>query len=421
MRFAGSRLLLLPVMLISSIAMSQTRTDVKPEDAVRIGIASPRITLIGGSGSVLNEATSLRQTVSGFLTGPRIGTVALKARLDSLALEEGQERQCDFVLYTTLSRKRLQTGPGSGGSFSTTKAQEEITFEYKLVSAEGSQPVSSNTTTTVVKFDGEDVLTPMIESAAQAIVTIARKARPAQAPSAANSVETPGGEVNRPPVQPGAPESTKRVPTGYDLMTAPPSTSNTKTNAVVNDPPKSEGATRIGIVIPRTNFAGAGSRRKEASALSESFKSYFAGSTIETIDLSARLDSLALDEARKRQCDYVLYTSLTQKRQGSGSKSSGPISGIVDSLGGSGMGAKIPGGKTAQTVSSGAASVAGTLSSLNRAKDEIIFEYRLVKPEGALPVLANTTKAKVKSDGQDVLTPMIENAAQAIVDVTRKN
>src|SRR5215210_4402040 len=93
----------LPIILFASIIVtSQTPAGSKVEGAIRIGLASPRVTLIGASGSVTSEASSLRQLVSSYLTGPRIGTVDLKARLDSLALEEGQERQCDFVLYTSL-------------------------------------------------------------------------------------------------------------------------------------------------------------------------------------------------------------------------------------------------------------------------------------------------------------------------------
>ena len=87
---------------------------------------------------------------------------------------------------------------------------------------------------------------------------------------------------------------------------------------------------------------------------------------------------------------------------------------------GSGMGSKIPGAKKVQDVTSGVGKATGTIGALAKANDEITFEYKLVLLGGSRTVATKSTKAKVKSDGQDVLTPMIEEAAQTIVNVTQK-
>ena len=129
----------------------------------------------------------------------------------------------------------------------------------------------------------------------------------------------------------------------------------------------------------------------------ETFASFLVGSNIETIDLKARLDGLALDEAKKRECDFVLYTTLIRKRSSSSGSGGGALESIVGSVGGGGTGSKLPGSKTAQDVASQASKVS------------------------ARPVVAKTTKGKVMKDNEDVLTPMIESAAQAIVDATVKN
>jgi hypothetical protein len=188
------------------------------------------------------------------------------------------------------------------------------------------------------------------------------------------------------------------------------------TRTTVNDPPKAEGTIRIGIVTPRVSSVGS-SGNSDSNALRETLTSFLQGSTIETIDLKARLDSLALTEGLKRECDYVLYTTLLRKRNSQ--KSGGGFESILGNMG-SGMGSKIPGSKKVQDATSEAGKVTGTIGSLAKTNDEITFEYKLVLLDGAKTVATKSTKAKVKSDGQDVLSPMIEEAAQTIVNVTQK-
>ncbi len=47
--------------------------------------------------------------------------------------------------------------------------------------------------------------------------------------------------------------------------------------------------------------------------------------------------------------------------------------------------------------------------------------YKLVAPGKTEPVLAHAAKAKAKSDGDDVITPLIQDAANNILtEVTKK-
>lgn len=385
----------------------------KAEGAIRIGLVTPRVSLIGGGGTGSQETTFLRQTLNGYLTGPRIGTVDLKAKLDSLAVEEGKERQCDYVLYSVLTRKR-QTTSGSAGAYnSSTRAGDEVTFEYKLFGMDQSQPLAANVARARVESDGEDVLTPLIEAAAQVIVTTARSKLASVA-----AVPSQNADAVAPKATP-VPTPAPRAPTGYGTLTG--SHPRPPTGAVISDPPKAADAVRIGMLTPKMIVVGGSSMStNEAASLRQTVSSYLAGSIIETIDLKARLDSLALTEGKKRECDYVLYTTLTRKRS-SHSSSGGGIGGVVGGLGNTSITKKLPGGKTASDVSSGASSVNGTLAALTKANDEITFEYKLVAIDGARPIAAKLTKAKVKADGDDVLMKMIEAAAQTIVDATKKN
>ena len=63
-----------------------------------------------------------------------------------------------------------------------------------------------------------------------------------------------------------------------------------------------------------------------------------------------------------------------------------------------------------------AATIAGTI----KAKDELSLEYKLDSVETSKTVLSNTAKAKAKSDGEDILTPIVETSAQAIISAVTK-
>ncbi|HJT65855.1 MAG TPA: hypothetical protein VJ749_05350 [Pyrinomonadaceae bacterium] len=402
-------------------AVSQTTTPKpdppKADDATRIGLVTPRVNLLGGGGSVLQETNALRQSLSSFLTGPRIGTIDVRAKLDSLALEEAKERFCDYVLYVSLTRKRQST-PNSGGSYgSGTKAGDEFTFTFKIVSVNGGQSPVERVLKGTASADGQDVLTPMVETAAQVVVELAKVAKPARPERPTTEATVTANETTKP--QPAAaPTTFDKPPTGYGTLTATPKGASSNRT---NDPPKQEGTIRIGLVTPRVNTVGSGmGGQSESASLRSSLSSFLAGSNIETIDLKARLDSLALTEAQHRECDFVLYTTLLRKRSSS-STGNNPLNSIVGNVGAGGGGKKVPGTKTASEITTQAARVSGAIASIAKANDEITFEYKLVTSVGARPVATKSTKAKVKSDGEDVLTPMIESAAQAILDATVKN
>ncbi|HEU4713671.1 MAG TPA: hypothetical protein VFS76_19045 [Pyrinomonadaceae bacterium] len=421
-RFLTRATLLALLFVSTSLAQAQvTKPDPpKSDDAARVGLVTPRVSLLGGGGSVPQETNSLRQNLSSFLTGPRIGTIDIRAKLDSLALEEAKERGCDYVLYVALTRKRPAAARGSGGSFGGgTKTGDEFTFEFKVVAVAGTQGTVERTLKGTASSDGQDVVTAMIETAAQVVVELARQAKPAVAETKVNSDQ--GIQSKSPaPAAASAEPAPEPIPTGYGSLSATPKSSSTTSRT--NDPPKGEGVIRIGVVTPRVMSTGSGiGGNSEANSLRTTFNSFLAGSNIETIDLKARLEGLAITEAQRRQCDFVLYTTLVRKRAGSSSGGSGPMSSIMGNAGGGGgVGTKIPGSKTVKDVTSEAARVSSTLASFARANDEVTFEYKLVSSAGAKPVAGKSTKAKVKNDGEDVLTPMIESAAQAIVDATIK-
>ena len=170
-------------------------------------IAVPLPSLRGADGDTTELATSLRDMVSSFLTGPSVRVVTLDARLAQHAMEEARQKTCASVLTLTFTRKRSGGNGGLGrvlgsaagaaawhvpysGAASAaarsaaaaaadlathTRAKDEWTLEYKLVAVEGSKTLESGSEKQKAGSDGEDVVTPLIEKMAGEVVTAVTK------------------------------------------------------------------------------------------------------------------------------------------------------------------------------------------------------------------------------------------------------
>ena len=159
-----------------------------------------------------------------------------------------------------------------------------------------------------------------------------------------------------------------------------------------------------GVDGPAANF-GTGVR--------DLFASYLTGPSIKTIVLEARLPSQAALEAREKGCAQVLLASVTRKR------SEGRTGGILGQAAGIAVMRTPVGGGLGGSIASGATWAGGEaiyrFSSQVKAKDEIELSYRLGPPETVEAAKPVTSKGKAKTDGEDVLTPLVEKAASAIV------
>jgi hypothetical protein len=112
---------------------------------------SPRICLAPTSahmvtGNTETAITAVRETFTSFLTGPTLGVRQLTARLASQAREEAQQASCPFVLLTTINHQRKD--------------------DNRLL---------RRATGGAVEAGGEDLLTPLVEKASEAIATVVTK------------------------------------------------------------------------------------------------------------------------------------------------------------------------------------------------------------------------------------------------------
>ncbi|MFP5261939.1 MAG: hypothetical protein ACLGJB_08550 [Blastocatellia bacterium] len=199
--------------------------------------------------------------------------------------------------------------------------------------------------------------------------------------------------------------------TGAPAGVAPASVPGTVSAAA----PKKEGAVRIGVVMPKAQMSDGVPTAQASEAVRNTFAGFLNGPSIEVVALSARLPEQALEEARRGQCDYILFSALTQKKGGGMfGKVMGNVAGAAGSVIPYGGGA---GEAAARTTIYTTAAIAGSI----KAKDELMLDYKLESMAGdAKPVLSNTSKSKARTDGEDVVTPLVEKAAQAIVGAVKK-
>lgn len=177
--------------------------------------------------------------------------------------------------------------------------------------------------------------------------------------------------------------------------------------------PKREGVVRVGVVLPKATSAEHMSPASLAEATRNSLLTSIPAPALEAVPLEAQMPAQAEAEAREKSCDYILYTNITHKKGGGGGfgsfmRKAAPIADVVPM--GSGTSAVVAGTATRTAIYTTA-----EVATAVKAKDEVALEYRLVPVSSPATVVATKSlKAKAKSDGEDVLTPLVEQEAGAV-------
>jgi hypothetical protein len=178
--------------------------------------------------------------------------------------------------------------------------------------------------------------------------------------------------------------------------------------------PKKEGVVRIGLASVKTGAVGEGVNATElAGAIQNTLAQYFKGTKVEIVPLEARLASAIDAEAKQKECDYVLYATVSHKKGGGGFGFGKALGAVVAQTGGGNW------GNTAGNVAGRVAATSVVAATSNiKAKDELTLDIKL--QDGANVTLARQLKTKAKSAGEDIITPLVEQAAQAIVETVGK-
>jgi hypothetical protein len=178
--------------------------------------------------------------------------------------------------------------------------------------------------------------------------------------------------------------------------------------AIAQDlPAKAVGVTRIGIVQPRVSMAGMDAAQS-ADAVRNVLTQFLQGPTIEVALLGSRLRSQYLIEARQADCDFVLATALTHR---SGSRAgAGRLIGAL-----SNYTPYVPGADYAKTaLATAVLQTAQDFAANIRARDDMQLDVELHDVGGNRLVIDKSTRRRAKSDGEDLLTPLAEGAAESV-------
>lgn len=167
-------------------------------------------------------------------------------------------------------------------------------------------------------------------------------------------------------------------------------------------------------LMPTSVQMVSGSSDAAVTAVRESFTSFLTGPSLGVVQLKARLQSQAREEARQASCPYILVTSFKQERKTDRGilrrATTGAIEAGTSQVLGSARSAEA---RIAAGAASQAAAAAREVSYSFKTKDELELKYRLESATGAV-LLDKTEKRTAKSDGEDVLTPLVERASEAI-------
>jgi hypothetical protein len=170
----------------------------------------------------------------------------------------------------------------------------------------------------------------------------------------------------------------------------------------------------IGVIMPSVQGAQ-GSATAAATAARDLFIAYLSGPSMQVVPLDARLTVHGLEEARQKQCGRVLIVTLTQKRSGGGGGALGRVVGQA----GTTAAWHLPGGSAAaaaaRTAAAAGSQAASELASGTRAKDEMKLDWKIVSSADGKAAGSGSEKAKAGSDGEDILTPLVQKSSEAIV------
>jgi hypothetical protein len=194
--------------------------------------------------------------------------------------------------------------------------------------------------------------------------------------------------------------------------------------------PKAPGKIRIGVAPPDAQLGqGTNAGVDYSTPIRNVEVALMNGPAIEIAPLEAHVPLQLQAEAQQKQCDYILHSSVNLKHStggsfgkfmklGSTAASFTPIGMMTKSMG-TVVAAQAAGAAASQMAAQQAQQqVLSQLAGFNgqiKSKDDVTVEYQLIAAGQTTPVLQNTLKGKAKSDGEDVLTPLLQQTANSVL------
>ena len=194
--------------------------------------------------------------------------------------------------------------------------------------------------------------------------------------------------------------------------------------------PKAPGKIRIGVAPPdaqvgQGNNAGA----DYSTPIRNAEIALMSGPAIEIAPLDSHIAMQLQAEAQQKQCDYILFSSVAVKHGSGGfgkfakfggvAASMTPMAGMTRGMGGA-VAAQAAGMAASQMAQQQAMNQLAGFNGQIKSKDDVTVQYQLVATGQSSPVFQNSLKGKAKSDGEDVLTPLLQQAATDVLGAASK-
>jgi hypothetical protein len=349
--------------------------------------------------TVTTKDTGERKQILGYTARHIITTMEMKSSPDACS-QNNTKMQIDgwyidatFALDCDSSRAYTNYRPKAGGG-----CQDR--YETKTIGlAKKGYPVWEKTT--MFGPDGAESFSTINEVVEFSQATLDQSLF--EIPEGYREVEDFASAMSAAYANPGVAE-TGGSATVMNTPTQPAATSAATTTVT----PKREGVIRFGVAAVKAgNVAEWMNAQTLAAAVQNTLQQNLKGTNVEAVLIEATGAAIQA-EAQQKQCDYIVFANVSHKKGGGGfgSMLSSSVGQVASNIGyGSGTAAVV----ATNTV------VAATVAQNIKNKDELTLDVRLERPTSQTPSFAQTFKGKAKSAGEDIITPLSQQAAQAII------
>jgi len=194
--------------------------------------------------------------------------------------------------------------------------------------------------------------------------------------------------------------------------------------------PKAPGKIRIGVAPPDAQLGQGNTAGADFSTPIRNVEvALMSGPAVEIAALESHVPMQLQAEAQQKQCDYIMYSGVIVKHSSGGNfgkwmkigqtaASFNPAVMMTKSVGSmvAAQGAAAAAQQmAAQQMQQQAISQLAGFNGQIKSKDDVTVQYQLVATGQNTPLLQNTLQGKAKSDGEDILTPLLQQTANAVL------
>jgi hypothetical protein len=194
--------------------------------------------------------------------------------------------------------------------------------------------------------------------------------------------------------------------------------------------PKAPGKIRVGVAPPDAQLGQGNSSGADYSTPIRNVEVVLmSGPAVEIAALDSHVPLQLQAEAQQKQCDYILYSGVIVKHSSGGNLGkfmkigstaanftpAGMMAHGVGSAMAAQAAAQAAGAAASQMAQQQAISQLAGFNGQIKSKDDVTVQYQLIATGQNAPVVQNTLQGKAKSDGEDVLTPLLQQTANAVL------